>query len=284
MSDAPRKRAPGVRRSRRMAGLVGQWGTLLGCGAILAGLVWLGAVAAPNLRQERRCRMAWTDFVTAPRDRRVYLDGWVSPPAPTEDAPLVVADDATGRRLLSVGRRGRWMGLACESAPAGLMRMNVAGTIYGPLAYQRDAVRILAVGAGQRLWMVDAGLIESLGPKESAGLLASLGRAGAVAAFHVGQRERLAAVRQSLAGPFPDLPVAGRGGSGATDPEALARDIRRYLRQRPIMLTADPVSADQLARGGAVVHLLGGEAPPGVRRHENLGRFKEFLSTGPIGQ
>jgi len=271
-----------------LLGRVGQWGTLGACAAILSGLAALAVLALPRLRAERVGDMTWSDFVSAPRDRPVYVDGCVEPAVPANDAPLAIAAGLANRRVLSSTRRGRSLGLLLASIGVGLSEAPVVGTPYGPLAYRRDAIKILGVPMDRPLWLVDARLLEQLRDDEVRDLLAVLEREGAAAGVHVGLRSDFASVRRRLNDRFPRLPLVGQSGQGRVGVRRVVGDVQTYGRRRPAALTADAATAAELARAGAKVHLVGqavpADAPKGIVKYASLDEFKEKLPSGPIGQ
>ena len=272
----------------RALGWLGKWTTLLSCAALAVGLVWLAKVGTPRVLAIRPAGMAWSDRVSLPRTRRTTLEGWTYPALRTSDAPLVVAVDPQGRRLLSYGVRGNSVDVPFEAVTLGLTRVPIVGLPHGPLAYQRATVSVLGVPADQPFWLIDAALLRALSATDADELLAALPSHATVAMVHLGKGPELGDAMRDARARYPQLPVLGMGGKDQTDISTLIQRARNHTRQWPSVITADPAAATALAVGRAKVHLVGtgpaASAPPGVTSYADLRTLKEKLANGPIGQ
>ena len=267
--------------TRRLLGWLGAAGTLA---IALALPIWLGRMAwlsVPRLVHERQARMVWSDYVTAPTGA-LYLWGWVAPPLEVMDATLVVAADARNHRTLGHTRRGQSLGLRLAGVEAGVFELPIVGTIYGPLAYCRQDVRVMGAPPDRPTWVLDARLADR---PELASLPDALKPYGVVTAAHIGPGS-LVEGRRQVQRVWPGMPVVG--GATGTQAAATVRTFRRRLRRQPLLVTADPAIATQAVAAGAGVHLLGAAAPSElkdkVRQHADLEALKVFLASGPIGQ
>ena len=261
----------------------------------LIGLVaWESLLATVNVSQDIHCRFIVPDCI-----RRAGIEppslfhqqGLLVGRGPASGLPAVLAARQTEPITMGLINSPEDFFIYWPGCQAGTVRTVCVGAPYSSLAFQRQTACILGVPDGRHVTLVDARLVPPRGKTPQLAwqqALAAMAQLGDVALFcqaaDPAEYEALLADYHHADG---KLPVLYRRGKMPYLFRRVVADLARPKRNGISIITGDAQLADQAAREGFAVHLIGlfapsPAAPASIVRHATLDEFKDSLPPPPI--
>jgi hypothetical protein len=274
---------------REVLGFVCRWSLFALAGAICVAVGLVSALVADAATGEVCATMTVPDAVYFQKgDPRRLVWGYLQPDIPYYAPILGVCHNQDGPLLLVEGDR-KTLYPVVEAAETGVYRVTVTGMPHAAVAFQEEVAILRIVPDRREVFLIDAAMYldaPAARQGEFRGCMAEMRRRGEPALFEVGTRQGFLAHRAKLRVLHADMPLLWAP-QELGDPLATLHRAARPIKSRCVVITDQAALAAQAASAGFATELIApadqaAAAVGGLRRHDSIAKFKEYLASQPI--